>query len=71
MKVTENKDKRLTVRISDSDLRYLRVAAASVGQTSSQLVRMFVDTTVNAVKLKIRQGELKLEDYEAVFNDKL
>lgn len=71
MKVTDNKDKRLVIRIADTDLRYLKVAAASVGQTPSKLVRMFIDTTVNAVKLKIRQGELKLEDYEAVFNDQL
>lgn len=69
MKATDNKEKRLTIRISENDLRYLRVAAASVGQNTSQLVRMFIDTTVNAVKLQIRQGELKLEDYEAVFND--
>lgn len=69
MKVTENKNKRFEFRISEKDLRYFRVAAASVGQTPSQLVRMFVDSTVNAVKLKISQGELKLEDYEAILDD--
>lgn len=69
MKTTENKDKRLEIRISESDLKYLKIAAYLIGQTPSSMLRMFIDSTVNALKLKVNKGEIKLEDFESVLND--
>lgn len=71
MKLTENKTKRLEIRLTEEDHKLLKVCAYTIGQTPSSMVRMFIDTTLNAMKLKIKQGEIKLEDYEAIFNDKL
>lgn len=69
MKTSTNKDKRLEIRINEEDLKLLKVASYCIGQTPSQMVRMFIDTTINGLKIKIKQGEIKLEDFETLFND--
>lgn len=71
MKTTKNKDKRLEIRLTDEDLRLLKVAAYCIGQTPSQMVRMFIDSTINGLRIKVKQGEINLENIEAVLNDKL
>lgn len=71
MKTTEKKDKRLEIRVSDEDLKLLKVASYTIGQTPSKLIRMFIDSTINTLKMKIRKGELNLEDYQALWDDKL
>ncbi len=69
MKLTENKNKRLEIRVTEEELKLLKIAAFTIGQTPSKMLRMFIDTTINALKLKVQKGELKLEDYEAILND--
>lgn len=69
MKTDKKKDKRLTIRINDEDDMYLTYAAFCIGQDKSKLVRMFIDTTINGIKLKVKQGEIKLEDIKAVLDD--
>lgn len=69
MKTTTNKNKRLEIRLSEEDLKLLKVAAYAIGQTPSSMVRMFIDSTVNALKLKVKKGELRLEDFDAVLDD--
>lgn len=71
MKLTDNKTKRLEIRLTDEELKLLKVCAWTIGQTPSSMVRMFINTTINALRLKIEQGEINLEDFEAVLNDKL
>ena len=69
MKTSTNKNKRLEIRIAEEDLKYLKVASHLMGLKPSQLVRIFVDTTVNALKIKIRKGEINFEDIQAILND--
>ena len=69
MKTSKNKNKRLDIRISEDDLKLLKIATYCIGQTPSQMVRMFIDSTINGLKIKVRQGEIKLEDFEAILND--
>lgn len=69
MKTSTQKDKRLEIRISEEDLKLLKIASYCIGQTPSSMLRMFIDTTINSLKLKVKQGEIKIEDYEAIFND--
>lgn len=69
MKTSKNKNKRLDIRISEDDLKLLKIASYCIGQTPSQMVRMFIDSTINGLKIKVRQGEIKLEDFEAILND--
>lgn len=71
MKITDNKTKRLEIRLTEEDHKLLKICAYTIGQTPSSMIRMFIDTTLNSLKLKINKGEIKLEDYEALFNDKL
>jgi predicted DNA binding CopG/RHH family protein len=69
MKTSKNKDKRLEIRISEEDLKMLKVAAYCVGLKPSQMIRMFIDTTINAFKIKVNKGEINLEDFQAILND--
>jgi len=69
MKTSTNKDKRLEIRISEEDLKLLKIASYCIGQKPSQMVRMFIDSTINGLKIKIKQGEIKIEDFEAILND--
>lgn len=69
MKTSANKTKRLEIRISEEDLKLLKIASYCIGQTPTQTVRMFIDTTINSLKIKVQQGEIKLEDFQAIFDD--
>ena len=69
--IKDKKDKRIEIRVTDEELKLLKITAFSIGQTPSSMLRMFVDTTINSLKLKVSKGEMNLEDYEAIFNDKL
>lgn len=71
MKTTPKKDKRLEIRISEEDYKYLKIASFTIGQTPSEMIRMFITTTVNSLKIKVNQGAIKIEDFETLFNDKL
>ena len=69
MKVSKNKNSQLHIRINEEDLMYLKIASYCIGQTPSQMVRMFVDTTVNSLKLKVKNGEINIEDFKTILND--
>lgn len=69
MKVSENKTERLEVRLTPEDYKLLKIAALTIGQTPSDMVRMFIKTTVVGLKVKINQGEIKLEDFETLLDD--
>lgn len=69
MKTSTNKNKRLEIRIAEEDLKYLKVASHLMGLKPSQLVRIFIDTTINALKIKIKRGEINIEDIQAILND--
>lgn len=70
-KLTENKTKRLEVRVTEEDYKLLKICAYNIGQTPSSMVRMFIDTTLNQLKLQVKRGDVKLEDFETILNDKL
>lgn len=71
MKLTPNKTKRLEVRLTEEEFNLFRIASFSIGQTPSNMLRMFIDSTLNALRIKINLGEINIEDYETIFNDKL
>jgi uncharacterized protein (DUF1778 family) len=68
-KLTENKTERMEIRLTKEDKNYLAIASYLVGQTPTKTVRMFIDATINAVKIKVKKGELKIEDFKGIFND--
>ena len=71
MKTTENKTKRLEVRLTQEEMKLLKIAAISIGQTPSELVRMFISSTIVGLKMKVQQGEIRLEDFEALLDNQL
>lgn len=71
MKVETAKKKKIEIRISEDDYKYLKVAAYSMGQSISGMLRMISRASINAAKMQVQQGNIKLEDVEALYNDKL
>lgn len=71
MKTTPNKTKKLEIRLSEEDYKLLKIASYTIGQKPSAMVRMFIDTTINTLKIKVRKGEINLEDFESLFDNKL
>ena len=70
-KLTENKTKRLEIRLTEEEHKLLKICSYNIGQTPSSMVRMFIDTTLNQMKLQVKRGDIKLEDFETILNDKL
>ena len=71
MKIIENKTKKLEVRLTEEDYKLFKVASYVIGTTPSKMMRMFIDSTLTSLRIKIKQGEINLEDYETILNDKL
>lgn len=69
--LNENKERRVSIRFSDSDYRYLSILAYMAGMNVSKYVRTVCDASINAIKLSEAQGKVKLEDFKAVLDDKL
>lgn len=69
--IKEIKNKTMQIRINNEDYEYFKIASLAIGQSPSQMVRMFIETTINSLKLKEKRGEINLEDFKAVLNDKL
>ena len=67
----ENKDKRITVRFSESDYKYLALIAYMTGMTVSQYIRTICAGVINAAKLSEKEGKITDEDFKALFDDKL
>ena len=67
--VKQTKDKTMNIRMTKEDYKYLQIAAFTAGITPSKLIRMFADASINAVKIKIQQGAIKLEDFKTVLDD--
>jgi uncharacterized protein (DUF1778 family) len=67
----ENKDKKISIRISNKDYGYLQAIAYMAGMTVSKYVRTLCDASINAVKVSEKQGRINIEDIKAILNDKL
>ena len=67
----DNKDKRISLRISEKDFEYLAIVAYMARMTVSKYIRTLCDASINALKISEAKGELKVEDFKALLNDKL
>ena len=63
------KTKSVTVRFSESDYKYLKALAKLAGQNVSGYIRMLSNMSIIAIKTKLRTGEVKYEDFQALLND--
>lgn len=65
----ENKDKKISIRLSENDYSYLQVLAYMAGMTVSKYIRTLCDASINAMKLSEKQGKVNIEDIKAVLDD--
>ena len=63
------KTRSVTVRFAEDDYKYLRAVARLAGQNISGFIRMLCNMSITALKVKVRKGELKDEDIQALLND--
>lgn len=66
----ENKERKITIRLTDEDYVYLQCIVYQSGlKTVSKYMRTLLDASINAVKLAEKQGKVNIEDIKAIFND--
>lgn len=65
----ENKDKKISIRLSESDYSYLQALAYMAGMTVSKYIRTLCDASINAIKISEKQGKVNIEDIKALLND--
>ena len=65
----ENKDKKVSIRLSENDYLYLRALAYMAGMAVSKYLRTLCDASINAMKISEAKGQVNLEDIKALFND--
>jgi hypothetical protein len=63
------KSKSITVRFTDDDYKYLKAISKMAGQNVSGYIRMLSNMSITAIKTKLRTGEVKYEDFQALLND--
>ena len=67
----DNKDKKITFRVSVEDFDYLRVVASIAGMTVSSYIRTLAQSTIMAAKTQEQKGSFNFEDIKAVLDHKL
>ena len=69
MALDKKKEKIVSLRMNEEDYKYLKVAAFTIGMTPSRMLRMLADSSINGIKIKVKQGQIKIEDIESICND--
>lgn len=67
--IKEKKTKTVSVRLSEEENMYFRIACYQAGSTPSKFMRMMINAAVNAVKIEVEKGAINIEDYKAVLDD--
>lgn len=65
----ENKDKKISIRLSENDYTYLQALAYMAGMTVSKYIRALCDASINAIKISEKQGKVNIEDIKTLLND--
>ena len=63
------KTKSVTVRFTENDYNYLKALAKLAGQNVSGYIRMLSNMSITAIKTKVKTGEVKYEDFQALLDD--
>lgn len=67
MKVTENKSKSITIRVTAEDYAYLLALSKMTGTLSiSEMVRQNLQSMINAVKINVQAGKINLDDFKTI-----
>ena len=63
------KTRSVTVRFAENDYKYLKAVAKLAGQNVSGYIRMLSNMSITAIKTKVKTGEVKYEDFQALLDD--
>ena len=63
------KTRSVTVRFAENDYKYLKALAKLAGQNVSGYIRMLSNMSITAIKTKVKTGEVKYEDFQALLDD--
>lgn len=66
--ITEKKDRRITIRLSQTDFDYLSAVAYMAGCDVSTYIRMLAQASITAAKVQEKKGAFNLEDIKAILN---
>lgn len=69
--IDKKKDRRITVRVAESDYKYLAAVAYMAGMNVSGYIRMIARASISAAKVQEREGAFKIEDIETILDNKL
>lgn len=69
--INEKKDKRIVVRVSERDYNLLAYSSKMIGLDVSKLMRMYLDSTINPLKVKISNKEVSYEDIKRVLDSSI
>lgn len=69
--IDKKKDRRITVRVAESDYKYLAAVAYMAGMKVSSYIRMIARASISAAKVQERKGAFKIEDIETILDNKL
>lgn len=67
--IDNKKDKRITIRLSETDYDYLQAVSYMAGMTVSQYMRMLAQASISAAKVQEQKGAFKLEDIKTICNN--
>lgn len=70
-KIDPNKEVRITVRYTESDMEYLRAISWLMGMDTSSFIRSLSMSAISAMKIKEKNGEFNLEDFKTYRHNKL
>lgn len=68
--ITENKEKRITFRLTEEENRYLSVVAIMAGMKVSEYIRTMLNAVITAAKVSEAQGKFNLADFDKFINTK-
>lgn len=71
MKLRDDKDCRVEIRISSQDKKLLQYSAAQLNMSLSVYLQMHIDKALQPVKLLLQEGALTYADIETFFDYQL
>lgn len=67
--IDEKKTRRISIRLTETDYRYLLAISSMVGMTTSEYLRTLAKSSVSAAKVQEQKGVFNLEDFKTLFDD--
>lgn len=67
----EIKNRRLEIRLKNSDYELLKATCYALGITPSKMLRMLIDSTLKGIKYQLDKEDTTVEDIKTFCNNQL